>query len=288
MHEDGVKLLNLMFKAGETVCVSPNKYGWHSVPLEKAMVGKVTLVPPNPDHDIQSANSQDLTLVALNPIQGFRLDSNCTSYRNFLLELDTGEIDRQIEYIKNIDVPYSALVFSGGKSVHTLVSLDEDLPNETIYRKFAEWMLAIATIADQNTKNPSRSIRIPGAFREPGKRQELLEYRGPISIIEFVSWLNRHPGCMPKERKRREISEKPNLEDFPSWVANSLINGLDPTKGRNRQWFSIACEFALQGVSDYDTMDLLSTYFMPDRDFTQREWETTIRSAFSYIYERKQ
>jgi len=288
MHEDGIKLLDLMFKPGETICVSPDKYGWHSIPLETAKYGPITLVPPNPEHDFQHPHSDDLTLVALNPIHGFRQDANCTSYRNFLLELDVGDMDSQIEYIKNIRVPYSAMVFSGSKSIHTLVSLDQDLPSENVYRKFAEWTLAIATMADQNTKNPSRSIRIPGAYREPGKQQKLVEYRGPVSLYEFVAWLKDHPGCMPKERPKRTVSEKPDITMMPGWVASALVNGLDPTKGRNRQWFSIGVEFALQGYALDDILDLLSGYFVPDRDFTEREWRTTIESAYRYSHERKQ
>lgn len=287
MHEDGVKLLSLMFKPNETICVSPDKYGYHSVPLENALAGQVTLVPPNPDHSIKYVDSSELTLAALNPIHGFRLDANCTSYRNFLLELDVGTIESQIEYIHNIRVPYSAMVFSGSKSVHTLISLDQDLPSEAVYRKFAEWALAIATMADQNTKNPSRSIRIPGAYREPGKQQRLLDYRGPVSLYEFVAWLKDHPGCMPREREKRVRSDRPDMDRISGWAADQLINGLDPIKGRNKSWFGIGCDFFLAGYSLDDTMDFLYSYFVPDRDFTEREWRTTIESAHRYIYERK-
>jgi hypothetical protein len=168
------------------------------------------------------------------------------------------------------------------------VSLEEDLPNEMIYRKFAEWTLSVATMADPNTKNPSRSIRIPGAFREPGKRQKMIEFKGPVSILEFAAWLNNHPGCKPKEHEKRIRSDKPDVTRVSPWVANLLVNGLDPTKGRNKQWFSISCEFACAGYSEDDTLEVLSDYFVPDRDFTEREWKTTIESAFSYIYERKQ
>jgi hypothetical protein len=287
MHDTGIKLLNLMFRSGETICVSPSKYGYHSVPLERVLSGRVTLVSPNADREHEYINSSELLMVALNPIQGFRTDIGCTSWRNFLVEMDHGTLESQMEYAKNISLPYSAVIFSGNKSLHFLISLDEDIPDEATYRKFSQWTLSIATAADQNTKNPSRSIRIPGALREPGKQQKLVEFRGVTPYYKFLQWLQEHPGCEPKEREKRERSEFPDLAKVSMWAARLLIEGLDPTKGRNKQWFSIACEFALAGFSDHDTLDILSEYFIPDRDFTEREWKTSVESAFKYVYERK-
>jgi hypothetical protein len=286
MHEDGIKLFNLMFRPGESVCVSHNKYGYHSVPLENVTQGTVTLVSPNEDQEHEHVPSRDLLLVALNPIKGFRNDLSVTAYRNFLVEIDHGTIESQLEYANTIGVPYSAVVFSGNKSLHFLISLSEDLPSENVWRKLAEWTLGIANLADPNTKNPSRSIRIPGAMREPEKYQSLLSIKDPIAPSEFVAWLNKHPGCKPKERVYRPRSETPDIEKVSGWVKFALEKGLDPLKGRNRQWFAIACDFALSGFSKDDTLDLLAGYFAPDRDFTEREWRTTVESAFKYMDDR--
>ena len=288
MHETGIKLLNLMFRENEAVCVSPNKYGYHSMPLSSAVAGMPSLVSPNSEIEIQKVNSDDLLLVALNPIQGFRQDGNCTAFRNFLLELDYGELSAQIEYVKRLGIPYSASIFSGNKSIHFLISLSEDLPNENIYRKFSKWILNIATAADQNTSNPSRSIRIPGVVRpETGKKQELIGFNGSVNIAGLVLWLNQYPDCQPKEREKKTISDKPDLDKVPRWVQSLLQNGLDPTKGRNLQWFSISCEYTLSGFSESDIVDILSMYFVPERDFTEREWLTTIQSAVKYIHEKR-
>lgn len=307
MDQSGKDLLNLMFRPGEMVCVSPNKYGYHSIPLEVVLSDVITLVPTPDSVDKRNAGrkerglppitweesfeqckTQDLTLVALNPIKGFREDLNTTAYRSFLVELDYGDIDSQIEYIKRIGLPYSALVFSGNKSVHCLITLDTDLPSYEVYYTLAEWILAIATMADPNTKNPSRSIRIPGAEREPGKFQKLIEINGLVKLIDLSAWLAAHPDAKPVKQEKRAVSGEPiDLSLLKPWVAHRLVYGLDPTKGRNKQWFSIACEFALAGYSEDDTIDLLSAYFTPDRDFKDREWKTSIKSAFKYIYERR-
>lgn len=293
MDETGKKLLKLMFRPGETVCVSHNQFGYHSIPLENALDGTATLLP-TPDslakrkltleQGIEKIPTENLLLAALNPINGYRNDLNCTAFRNFLVEVDYGPLKEQLAYIKAIGLPYSAVVFSGNKSLHFLISLDRDIPSENIYRKCSEWILNIATLADQNTKNPSRSIRIPGSYREPGKKQRLVEIVGPTKIEDLVAWLKKHPEAQPKEKEKRIVSENHDFSRIKEWCVDLLINGLKPDKGRNKQWFSIACEFALAGYSEDDTMDILSQFFTPDRDFKEREWRTCIRSGFNKIH----
>lgn len=297
MHESGKKLLNLMFRPGETVCVSHNKFGYHSIPLEEILnKDTVTLVPTvescekrniewGPD-TFEHKKTDELLLVALNPIKGYREDINATAYRNFLIEIDTGPLAQQLAYAKQLEIPYSAVVFSGNKSLHFLVSLDQDLPSYDVYYHLAEWTLKIVTLADQMTKNPSRSIRIPGAEREPGKRQGLVDYRGPVSLKDFSNWLAKHPEAKPIVEKKRTVSEHFDFKNMRYWVKQRLVNGLDPSKGRNIQWYAIACEFALAGYSYDGTMEILEGYFTPEKDFTRKEWRITIKSAFKNMRAR--
>lgn len=299
MHSDGQKLLNLMFRPGETVSVSHNKYGYHSIPLSEALADKVvTLVPTQEScakrgiewapENFDKSHTDNLTLVALNPILGWREDLNCKAFRNFLIEMDYGPLDQQLAYARQMELPYSACIFSGNKSLHFLISLDKDLPSEAVWRTLAEWTLAIMTAADQNTKNPSRQIRIPGAEREPGKTQLLYDWRGPTSLKDFSEWLAKHPEAKPKPPEKRHIAKgQGDMKYVKEWAKQRLVAGLDPRKGRNKQWFAIACEFALAGYSEDDTMDILSEFFTPDRTFREREWKTSIKSAFKYVYARK-
>jgi len=287
MDEKAKQLFNLMFRPGETVCVSHNKYGYHSIPLEYAINGPVTLVPPTDKFPYEYPDISELLLVALNPIKGFRQDLNCTAFRNFLVELDYGPLPEQLAYVKRLGMPFSAAIFSGNKSIHFLISLDKDLPSEKVYRMFSEWILGVVSLADQNTKNPSRSIRIPGAYREPGKKQLLIEMPGVVKTEELVAWLNKYPDSRPKEKAERVISEQPDFSRVRPWVSEKLYFGVKPPN-RNKQWFTIGVEFALAGYSEDDTIELLQKYFEPDRDFKQREWETALKSAFKWTYERKE
>jgi hypothetical protein len=262
--------------------------------LEKALSSEVTLVPTvkscedrglvwGPEY-YEKVPSDSLVLAALNPIKGWRQDEDCTALRNFLVEVDTGTLQSQLDYVKAIKMPYSAIVFSGNKSMHFLISLDQDLPNETIYRLFSEWILAIATMADQQTKNPSRSIRIPGGMRKEG-RQRLVDFKGAVKLTDLVDWLKLHPGAKPQPPEKRQVRKDHHFNSIKPWAIELLQNGLDASRGRNNQWYAIAYEFALSGYSEDDTIEILGNYFTPERGFKEREWLTTIKSAYKHAYE---
>lgn len=294
MDKTGQELLKLMFRPGENVCVSHNKYGFHSIPFENAIGETCKMVSPNEKYEIEIISTDLLTLVALNPITGWREDANCTAFRNFLIEMDYGPLPEQLAYAETIGLPYSAVVFSGNKSLHFLISLDQDLPSESIWRTMAEWTLAIATAADQNTKNPSRQIRIPGAYREPDKKQRIVRFKGATPLKTFSEWLAKHPEAKPKVAERRAPSETVDLGKVKEWVKVRLDNvragkyTVGQKSGRNKEWYAMAYEYALAGVSEDDTIDILSEFFTPDRDFKEREWKTCIKSAFKGAYSRKE
>jgi hypothetical protein len=288
MDEQGKKLLNLMFRPGERICVSPDKFAYHCVPLENAFKEKVTLVSPNPSVPIRECLSDELTLVSLNPSNGFRSDHAVTAFRSFLIECDTAPLAQQVSYIRSLGLPYSAQIFSGSKSIHTLITLNQDLPDEPTYRLFAEWILNIATAADQQTKNASRSVRVPGAIRpETGKKQVLVDFKGPVDIKDLAAWLAKHPEAKPRKAEKRKVSGTASLKNVKPWVIKLLTNGLDPTKGRNQQWFAVAVELCLSGYPEDEVVDWLSQFFVEDRDFKEKEWLTTIRSGFKYALEKK-
>ena len=127
MHEDSKKILNLMFRPGESLCLHHNAYSYHSFPLETVLNDNtLAMVPTDPSRPIEYIDSSRMILCSLNPIKGFRKDENVYKYRNFLLELDVGDIKSQVDFIHQMGIPYSAMIFSVNKSCHTLISLSED------------------------------------------------------------------------------------------------------------------------------------------------------------------
>lgn len=297
MNESANKLLNLMFRPSENICVSYNKYGYHSVPLKNVLNNETVVLVPTEDscerrgiswdEGREERFAEEMKLVALNPIDGYREDENCTAYRNFLVEIDDGTSAEQVAYVKKLELPYSASIFSGNKSMHFLISLSQDLPDEKSWRMVAEWILNIVTLADPLTKNPSRSIRIPGVWREPKKLQRLAEIEPAISLKTLMDWLNRHPEAKPAVFQKKTPSEDFQFNKVKPWVISRLKNGLDRTKGRNQQWYAIAYEFALAGYPEHGTIEFLSRYFSPERDFKEREWKITLKSAFKRVHSGK-
>lgn len=279
------KLLELLFNRGETFCVSPNKFGYHSISSMDFWNGEFKLTPPpSEDYVLEPiwTSAQEIQLVALNPINGFRRDENATSYRSFLVELDDGSLKDQYDYIKALGMPYSACIFSGSKSLHYAITLDEDLPNEDIYRFYIEWVLKIVSKADQKTKNPSRSIRFAGNIRkETGKEMKLIEIKERVKLQDLMSWLSRHPDKDPRleQKERSGERENPGIYGVPLWVWDKLNNGVDESKGRNNEWYGIFREFSKAGHSYESAIDVLEPYFEPGRGFKIKEWKTIAKSA---------
>lgn len=281
------KLLELLFNAGEHICVSPNKLGYHSVSMADYWNGDIRLIPPPDAYNPEPTwcESQDVQLVAINPVRGFRRDENVTAFRSFLVEMDDGGLKEQYDYIQSLGMPWSACVFSGSKSLHFAITLDEDLPDEDTYRMFAEWILKIAEKADPLTKNPSRSIRFAGnSRRETGKEMRLVEIKSRVKLADLMFWLTKHPDKDPRlEMTKRAATTTPSIEGIPVWVWNKLNNGIDESKGRNNEWFGIFMEFSKAGHSYEDIVESLEQYFTPDRDFRLREWKTIAKSAYKRV-----
>lgn len=288
MDPTGQSLLKLLFNEGESICVSDNAYGYHSIPLETALSGEIDLVSPNDPDKIRKTDSSKLILAAINPINGWRRDNSVTAFRSFLIEIDTGTLKEQLGTINHFKMPFSAQTFSGNKSVHTVITLDEDLPDEKTYRSIANWIFNIVTMCDQNCKNPSRSVRIPGAYREPGKKQRLIKLNKRVTHKELFDWLNQYEHLRPKAREKRESI--PNQADFSllsNWARGMMKKGISFERGRNLTWFALSVDFAKAGYTEDQTIEVLNKNFSEEHDFKEKEWLTAIRSGFKHVSDGK-
>jgi len=260
------QFLDLFFNEGEKICFSANKYAYPSEPQE-------------------NLNDEATILVAINPIEGQRADGNVVSYRTFMIELDDMSLENQMEYVKRTEFPYSYCCFSGNKSLHFALVLDYDIPSDHIYRHTYQWILNIMEQADQQTKNPSRSIRFPNVMRpDSGKEQRLVHMGNRISLKTLSKWLNKYPHKAPKPLIRKKgRSAKANIQGVKTWAKNALKDGVHTMDGsRNKTWMSLGCEFALNGFDIDDTIYYLEGYFEEQVDFNEREWLTAVKSGWNY------
>jgi hypothetical protein len=255
-----------------------------SMPLESLYQNKVTLISQNESIFPKTTEIENIQLIAINPIKGNREDENCTAFRTFLVEVDNMPLKDQYDYIQSIGMPYSVCVFSGGKSLHFGITLAEDLSSIDIYRYLATWILNIVSKADRNTKNPSRSIRVPDAVRGD-KKQKLLEIKSRIPLEQLNAWLSEFDHLRPAPpRQYSDVSEKVGLDTLPMWVTAALKEGVSSYavsngEGRNQRWFKIFCEFAKRGYRSDEYLGLLDKYFDEEKDFKRQEWETIAKSA---------
>ena len=265
MKETTKKFLDLFFNPDEEICFSANKYAY-------------------PSEAQENLNEDNTVLVAINPIKGQRNDDNVTAYRTFMVECDNESLEDQWKYINNTGFPYSYCCFSGNKSLHFALVLDYDIPSLHIYKHTYQWILNILSKADQNTKNPSRSIRFPGVTRsDTGKQQRLLYMGERIKLDKLSDWLNKHVDKQPKPIIRnQQKSSVPNFNGIKPWVIRDLMQGVHNMEGsRNQRWMSIGCEFALNGYDLDATISYLERFFEEQSDFKEREWLAAIKSGLS-------
>jgi RecA-family ATPase len=110
--------------------------------------------------------------ICINPIDGGIKDANVTAYRHCLVEFDEGDVGDQYKKIISTNLPITAIIYSGGKSVHAWVRIDArdrkqyDERVAKVYEEFPG--------LDTQNKNPGRLSRLPGVKRE-GKVQRLLK-----------------------------------------------------------------------------------------------------------------
>lgn len=291
MKEVVKQFLDLLFENGEEICISPSKYAFASVPKE-SLSSDMSLVSQSVNRDIFYISEDDINLVSINPIKGDRLDSNVTAYRSFLVELDDGDLVEQMKYVESMEMPYSVCVFSGNKSLHFGIVLEEDLPSEDLWRDINEWILNIMSRADQATKNPSRSIRFPENKRHDGKMlvQSLVEIKNRISYGILLQWLNQYKELNPRDirakeqaRMMREVESDYDIDDLsiPMWMEEKLLeNGV--TSERNVTWWKFSYALACKGMNSDDIEALLSKYFIPESDFTTTEWRNSIKQGAKY------
>jgi len=126
----------------------------------------------------------------MNPVDGQGVnDANITAFRFALIECDGAPLELQMSLLAKLPLPISAILTSGGRSLHAWVKIDAQ--NAEDYRNTVAQMLSILAKfgVDGKNKNPSRLSRLPGVVRAIGAtgdgRQRLL-YLNPTPIQKKI------------------------------------------------------------------------------------------------------
>lgn len=180
--------LKLLFDAGQHTCFAVNAYG-HQVspePREQDIFFCINALHPTKDlQPLKDWHNEDTPR---------RSDANVVCYRNFLLEIDSMPLSEQILYVTS-KLPVSAITFSGSKSYHFIISLEEPVSAEK-YKELTARMHLLLPAVDSSTKNPSRLSRLPTKIRpDTGRQQKLAALRGRIKLSDLEAKL---PPLPPK------------------------------------------------------------------------------------------
>ena len=168
-----------LFDDEDHVCLGENKYANATVRCD----------------DRIRDESEFVTLNAIKPGRT-RADANVAKYRNFLIEMDDNTLDEQKAYRKQVEMPYTTAVFTGGKSIHFVLSLYNPLPDEETYRamwRSIEFVFKnVGCTVDSKCKNPSRFTRVPGYRKDKKQDQVLLKVNERVPNHEVFAWLRRN------------------------------------------------------------------------------------------------
>lgn len=207
------KLLSILFDDVEKVCIGSAKESFNVKSPFQTSGEYYTINPLSAvDHDFKKKD-----YYAYNKPR--RADINVESFRNFIFEIDSIPLSDQLTILKECGIVFTGLVYSGGKSVHALLSLEKCLGGthtlngvreyKRVWERIAGLIdktameLGFGKVVDPSCKNPSRFTRYPEFKVEGRNKQDVLECEGKrLGEEEFNSLLLRCP-----ELACREVSE---------------------------------------------------------------------------------
>lgn len=136
----------------------------------------------------------------INPLKSYAggaANANIAAHRNFLLESDSLSLPTQTKLFEDkMQLPFALKTFSGGKSFHYIIALEEPVPaaDYADYWQYLKYLLAGKV--DSSCSNPSRLSRTPNVKRASnGKLQRLKATGRRISLEEWLQWMRGGPNA---------------------------------------------------------------------------------------------
>lgn len=193
--EDGTrKLIKAAFQPGEGIRIAGatlNEEGRENPSNEGAVLSleewtaKLDRFDGDPNCLFSSSDKTGI-YITINPMKcGGARDADVTAYRHALLEFDDISREEQWHVIRESRVPCTAVIDSGGKSIHAWVRVNaKDIVEYrervgVLYQHFQNYK------PDEKNKNPSRFSRLPNCVRFE-RRQELIGIN--IGAEDWLQW----------------------------------------------------------------------------------------------------
>lgn len=160
--------------------------------------------------------------IRFNPLDGAGVqNTNVTDLRYALIESDSLELERQKALMEELKLPIAVMVYSGSKSIHSIVKVDAI--NIQDYRDKVDYLYRICEknglLIDKQNKNPSRMSRMPGAERGDKKQYIIAENIGCSTFDEWKEYIEDSIDTYP------DIVNFSELKDLPP-LSPELIEGI--------------------------------------------------------------
>jgi|LakMenEpi03Aug12_release.lakeMendotaPanAssembly.Ray.scaffolds.fasta_scaffold17317_3 RecA-family ATPase len=210
-REQTKKFLQSTFLAGETICIcfqSIEGADGKFRPGSNGTFQKLEWWLEKIDEGIVNEKSDAGRWIRINPYkEGARdgSDANVESFRHVLVEFDSLPETQQIEILHQSKLPISAIVSSGGKSVHAWVRVDA--PDKRVWeaRRDAIYEYLSDYKPDPANKNLGRYSRLAGCARG-ANMQELVSAR--VGIETWEAWeIWRKTSDLPQGLTYQQIRE---------------------------------------------------------------------------------
>ena len=227
------RMLAAAFEKGENICLVKAVHGADGksrpdskqtvLPLEKWL----KLLDDAGGEWEQVMPAEQGAFACINPLvdsAGGRKANN-VKLRHCLIEFDGGELVDQWELFCRSHLPITAVIYSGGKSLHAWVRVDAQTQEEYQQRTAAafEWFKANSKRAelDEKTTDAPRLSRLAGALRE-GVRQDLLALEvGCKDWLEWEVWKKNNE--LPEPADLREMLAFDPEKDPDNLVGNRWL-----------------------------------------------------------------
>lgn len=215
---------------------------------------------PTVINKIGPAVKEKYQFFVINPIQKQKTRSikGVQHFRNFMFEIDEDQngnvvsIEKQKEIITESQLPWTTCTYSGGKSLHWIVSLAQPVDDAIQYRIWWKMMVTILNrtakklghelVFDSNVKDPSRFSRAANSMRDNGKKQDLVSIRTRVTQEEVMRWFSnnevRFEDHIPKPTKfdLSEVTGTTDDKERFEYIINVLMRNQEYVKGNMNAW----------------------------------------------------
>lgn len=171
----------------------------------------------------------------INPLKEWRNTDNVTHINSLLFEWDDKEVTpkQQMERFNACGIPYTTMVYSGGKSVHVIVRFTEPIENkawqESWWNAIAKGLNSFGIIADVKARLIVQLSRVPESVREnTGLKQTLITIKERVSVAQMKEWLSKlnievkepieHPPIIYNEGANDKVSNMRKFKLATNWT----------------------------------------------------------------------